>query len=82
MGSWNIIAIFPPRIFRSSLPESFVRSLPSKEISPPVIFAFSGSSRRIDMQLTLFPLPDSPTRPTISPSLTEKLTPRTAFTSP
>ena len=34
------------------------------------------------MEVTLFPLPDSPTTPRISPGLTEKLMPRTACTSP
>ena len=35
--------------------------------------AVSAKRRRIDMDVTLFPLPDSPTIPKISPLCTEKL---------
>src|SRR5215472_13858974 len=39
-------------------------------------------SRMIDSAVTLLPQPDSPTRPTVSPSAMSKLTPLTARTSP
>ena len=74
--------IFSPRICRSSFFERPRRSVPSKTIFPSLIRAVSASSRRIDMEVTLLPLPDSPTIPRISPFFTEKLTPRTACTSP
>jgi hypothetical protein len=36
----------------------------------------------IEREVTLFPHPDSPTKPRISPRRTWKLTPSTAFTTP
>ena len=36
----------------------------------------------MDLAVTLFPLPDSPTIPHTSPSFIEKETPRTDWTSP
>ena len=82
MGSWKIMEIFPPRIFRIWALEYWVRSSPSKRIFPSLILAVSARSFKMDIEVTLFPLPDSPTSPTISPLPTEKLTPRTAWTSP
>jgi len=38
-------------------------------------------SRRISLPVVLFPLPDSPTRPRVSPELIEKETPSTARTT-
>ena len=78
MGSWKIMEIFPPRIFLICAREYWVRSSPSNRIFPSLILAVSASSFRMDMEVTLFPLPDSPTSPTISPFSTVKLTPRTA----
>jgi len=40
------------------------------------------SRRRINLEIVDFPHPDSPTRPKVSPSATEKLTSSTAFTWP
>ena len=70
-------------MLRSFFLFTWIRFSPSKRISEPsLITAVSARSLRIDMEVTLFPLPDSPTTPRISPGLTEKLMPRTACTSP
>jgi hypothetical protein len=57
------------------------RFSPANQISPPTMRAAGGSKRRMDMDVTVFPLPDSPTIPRVSPSLSVKLTPSTAFTT-
>src|SRR5438105_2723149 len=49
---------------------------------PPTSLPGSGTRRRIDSAVTDFPLPDSPTMPRVSPWLTWKLIPSTAFTLP
>src|SRR5437899_11816256 len=41
-----------------------------------------GTSRRIERYVMLFPDPDSPTRPSVSPSATAKETPSTALIVP
>ena len=82
MGSWKIMAIFWPRMARISFSLHLVRSRPSNWMEPALMRAVSASSRRMVMEVTLLPLPDSPTMPRISPFSTVKLTPRTAWTSP
>jgi hypothetical protein len=75
-GSWKII-IISRRIGRISERESFVMSRPSKTRRPSV-----ASSRRMTQRAIVdFPQPDSPTTPSVSPRLTLKLTPSTAFTA-
>ena len=70
IGSWKIIAISLPRISRISLSGSADRSRPSNRTLPPSIRpAGFGSSRMIARLVTLLPQPDSPTRPSRSPSL-------------
>ena len=49
---------------------------------PALMRATSGSSPMILLQRTLLPQPDSPTTASTSPCRSEKLTPRTACTSP
>ena len=57
---------------------SFVTSLPSNRIAPEVGFSSATTSRPI----VVLPQPDSPTRPNVSPSRTEKETSETALTLP
>src|SRR5215468_3237397 len=66
------------RMRRSSRPESFRRSLPSKRTSPAV----GSMSLKIVRPSVDLPQPDSPTMPSVSPSSTVKSTPSTARTSP
>ncbi len=83
IGSWKIIAMSLPRTWRISSSLSPSRSRPSNMISPVGISAGGTSSRRmIDSDVTLFPQPDSPTMPSVSPGMIEKLTPSTALTTP
>ena len=56
--------------------ESFVMSCPSTTIVPPV----GGSRRRMVRPAVDLPQPLSPTSPSVSPSLRERLMPSTAFT--
>src|SRR5207248_1509382 len=57
------------------------RSSPSSA-TRPLTRPGRGTRRRIESAVRLFPDPDSPTRPTISPRATESETPRTASTGP
>ena len=56
------------------------RSSPESRIRPPVILPGSGISRRMARAVMLLPEPDSPTRPTNSPSSTLRDTPLTTGT--
>ncbi len=49
---------------------------------PPVTWPVPGSRRMMDSPVVLLPQPDSPTIPTLSPSLTSKVMPSTATTGP
>src|SRR5699024_11960586 len=49
---------------------------------PPTVTPCSGSNPIRAREVTLFPQPDSPTRPVTRPSSREKETPSTARTSP
>ena len=83
IGSWKIIAMSLPRTWRISSSVRSSRSRPSNRISPVGISAGGMSSRRmIDSDVTLLPQPDSPTMPSVSPRMIEKLTPSTARTVP
>src|SRR5882757_2068546 len=57
-----------------------VNSRSARRIDPEVIRPAAGSSRMIDMPVMVFPQPDSPTRPTVSPGATSKEIPSTAVT--
>src|ERR1035437_50040 len=83
MGSWKIIAISLPRSSRISASSRPIRSSPSNKTWPPSIRpAGAGSSRITARFVTLLPQPDSPTRPSVSPSSRSKETPFTAWTVP
>ena len=74
-GSWKITCI-RRRTVLSSFSLKAVSSCPSKMIWPLVGF----SSWRMQRPVVVFPQPDSPTRPSVSPRRMEKLTPSTAST--
>ena len=48
----------------------------------PEAVALAGSRPRMDLAVTVFPLPDSPTTARTSPGATWRLTPSTALTDP
>src|SRR5690606_39984766 len=64
------MAISLPRICRISLWDNLVRSLPPKRIDPLTILPGASTNPITAREVTLLPHPDSPTRPTTSPSLT------------
>src|SRR6476646_10674649 len=70
-----------PRTRRISSSGSASRSAPAKVILP-VVRACGGSNRMIARDVADFPEPDSPTNPSVPDSGIEKLTSRTAATSP
>ena len=83
MGFWKIMQHSSPRNFNRSFWESFNRSIPSKVMLPSTILAVLEGIRRITEELvTLFPEPDSPTIPMVSPCFKVKLTPSTALVTP
>ena len=81
IGSWKIIASFPPRNRRSSGSGRPSSSSPRKR-TDPVTVALRGSRPITASMLTDFPDPDSPTMPSDSPSETMRSSPRTACTAP
>ena len=75
MGSWKIICM-RVRAWRSALPRRLVTSVPSSSTTPLL-----GSMMRMSaLPVVDLPQPDSPTRPSVSPSKMSKLTPATALT--
>ena len=87
-GSWKIICIFG-RSGRSAERERPDTSTPSSRIDPDVDFTRPIAVLLEALESTtevaprvLFPHPDSPTRPTVSPDLTSSETPSTASTTP
>ena len=79
IGFCRIIARSRPRIACICAADSCIRGCPSKTTSP-LTRALSGSERISALHMVDFPLPDSPTTPTISPRSTWKLAPATAAT--
>ena len=71
-----------PRSFCISFSVYFDMSVPFTRILPARIRAVDGSSFIMVLHRTLFPQPDSPTSASTSPFRKEKLTFRTAFSSP
>jgi len=57
-----------PRTFRISGSGSRTKSRPRSAIRPSSIFPVPESSRMMEKLVTLFPLPDSPTMPSVCPS--------------
>src|SRR5215468_2526707 len=79
IGSCRIIATRLPRIRCISRSLLARRSSPSSRTWPPTVRAAGlGARRRIDRHVMLLPEPDSPTRPSVSPSPSAKETPSTA----
>ena len=72
-----------PRTWRISSSDSFNRSRPSNQTSPPVTRPGGfGISRSTDIAVTDLPDPLSPTTATVSPGSTVYETPSTARTIP
>ena len=69
MGSWKIIEILDPRMFRISSRGSFSRSTPWKSTSPEISAYFESVRPMTVRELTLLPEPDSPTMPERLPRL-------------
>src|SRR5690625_7548643 len=67
-GSWKIIPISLPRtcLICCSVQENKER--PCNHTSPAATRTASGNNRMLDRAVKLFPLPDSPTRATVSPA--------------
>src|ERR1035437_4455402 len=83
IGSWKIIAMSRPRSSRIEASGSFVRSSALKRTWPFSMCPAGCGRRRMTARfVTLLPLPDSPTRPSVSPSSRSKETPFTAWTVP
>ncbi len=76
------MAILLPLTSCICLGEIFLRSISLKTIFPETIFPGASTSPIIEKPVIVFPEPDSPTRPTISPALIWKLISSTAFTIP
>ena len=71
IGSWKIIEMSRPRIWRISSSLRSRRFRPSKRTVPALMRAVFGGSRRMTASAdTDLPDPDSPTMATISPGLT------------
>ena len=82
MGSWKIIAISAPQMFRRCRRLMVVSSIPSKRTEPSRITLRRGSSPMIERERMVLPEPDSPTMPSERPRANVKLTPSTARTTP
>ena len=82
MAPWNTIAMSFHRRCRISSGLRYSRSSPFRRISPEMNSALEGSRRRSERAIEVLPQPDSPTRPTDSPSWTVNDTSSTAETSP
>src|ERR1700737_3607817 len=82
IGSWKIMATSLPRNSRTSSSFIWTTSRSLNRIRPETIRPGSGTSRRMENAVIVFPEPDSPTIPTVSPRATLKLIPSTAWTIP
>src|SRR5713226_1823356 len=71
-----------PRNSRTSSSFIWTTSWSLNRIRPETIRPGSGTSRRMEKAVIVFPEPDSPTIPTVSPRPTLKLMPSTAWTIP
>src|SRR5262249_39965676 len=80
--SWKIMLISLPRMPRISRSEHFSSSSPWKRIEPAIFAGGSGTRRRIDIAVTDFPQPLSPTTASVSPSFTWNEMPSTARLTP
>ena len=83
IGSWKIIAMSLPRIWRICASGRVRSSLPLSLIEPSILLELGGVSRMIDSAVTLLPEPDSPTTASVSCGLMSKEMLRTTgFQSP
>src|SRR5438034_4353931 len=71
-----------PRTFRIADSNKDSRSRPLKRTLPRAMRPGGWTRRMIDSAVTDLPLPDSPTRPSVSPARISKLTSSTAGTGP
>src|SRR5687768_1024229 len=71
-----------PRTARISESESGTKLRPLRRTSPPTIFPGGLTRREMDIAVTLFPQPLSPTRPSVFPFSTRNETSSTALTTP
>ena len=71
-----------PRYAMSSFSEKESTSRPSNLISPSTMRPTFSNRRMTHLDITLFPEPDSPTTPRVSPLWSWKLTPSTALATP
>ena len=76
-----VMATRLPRIRRISTSDFLSRSSPSNRISPLTMRAAGGSRRRSDSASVVFPEPDSPTMPSVSPESSVNDTSLTARTT-
>src|SRR5712691_6811790 len=76
------MAISRPRIRRKARSLWRTRSMPSKRAAPDSTRPLRASRPRIAREVTLFPQPDSPTIPSVSPGSMSKVMPLTACTVP
>ena len=81
-GSWKIVAILRPRIWRISDSDWLRMSIPSNVMLPLVTCADLGNSRKTDSPVTDLPQPVSPTAPKISPGCKANETPLSALRRP
>src|SRR5258706_1737718 len=82
IGSWKIIEMRLPRTARIAALGRRRRFAPSKRISPATRPGGLATSPMIESAVTLLPHPDSPTRPSVRPAWSARLTPSTALKVP
>ena len=82
IGSWKIMVIWAPHTWRSSAGSRVVISWPANRTEPLRSTSRVGSRPMIDRESTVFPEPDSPTTPRVSPRSKVRETPSTARTVP
>ena len=83
MGSWKIMAIFAPRMWRISASLLLSRFSPSNRISPLLILPGGfGIRRMMPSAVVVLPAPVSPTKPRDSPRPSCRFRPSTAWTTP
>ena len=82
IGSWKIMLIWAPQTWRSWAGASVVISWSANRTVPLRTTSRTGSRPMMDRERTVFPEPDSPTMPRVSPRSTVNETPSTAWTVP
>ena len=82
IGSWKTNPIRRPRTPHHSSSDRPTRSRPSSSTAPPVVRPGAGTRPMTPNAVSDLPLPDSPTRPSVSPRWMSNDTPRTACSQP